>query len=130
MAYSPYRHLGRSLACGSVMQRYASIISSIFTATGPGRKEDSEKSTESIPERNAKHDSQRLCQREGREEEGEARLSEDHPEGTKLTSSACKENSELELQGLAQAGKDSISLEIRRPESKTEVNSKNRWRLP
>lgn len=119
MAYSTYRHLRHSLARASIMQRYAIIISSIFTATGAGGNEDSEKPTKSIPERNTKNDSQRLCQREGREGEGEARLFEDHPEGTKLTSSGCKENFESELQGLAQAGKDSISLEIKRPESKT-----------
>lgn len=41
-----------------------------------------------IPKRNAKNDSQKLCQRKGREEAG---LSEDDPGGLKLTSRGSKE---------------------------------------
>lgn len=46
------------------------------------------KSAQQIPARNAKNDSQKPCQRKGREE---AELSKHNPGGTKLLSSGCKE---------------------------------------
>lgn len=70
-------------------KRYAVTISNVFAAMCLGRNEGSEKSTQQIPTRNAKNDSQKLYQRKDREEAG---LSEDNPGGTKLTSNACKES--------------------------------------
>lgn len=76
------------------------LFPNIFAATGLGRNADSEKSTQSIPTRNTKNASQKPCQREGREGAGRIRLSEDHPGGTKRTSSGCKGSFELELKRL------------------------------
>lgn len=85
-------------------ERYAITISKVFAAMCLGRNEGSEKSTQQIPTRNAKNDSQTLYQRKGREEAG---LSEHDPGGTKLTSSVCKESFfELEPKKLGPAEKD------------------------